>query len=67
MVVETIRFDDFPQPKEEKLDEDGTAWIVSSDEPDYMGAGNTLEEARLNYWRGLACTLWLRMKPNERL
>lgn len=37
--------------------QDGRYWLVGSDEPDYCAAGNTLDEAKLNYWEGLARTL----------
>lgn len=36
--------------------------IVQLDHPDYLAAGATPEEARLNFWKGLALTFWERWK-----
>jgi hypothetical protein len=40
--------------------QDGADWIVQLDHPDYVAAGATLDEARFNFWKGLAMTFWAR-------
>lgn len=44
-----------------EFEHDGS-YMLKLNHPEYLASGETEEEARLNFWRGLALTLWERGK-----
>jgi hypothetical protein len=62
--VPNIESKDISMPREFQ---DGAHWVIQTDYPDYAAAGDTAEEARLNFWKGLAMTFWERDKRGFRL